>query len=157
MLTKLEQIEKRFLEIEESLSSPEVVSDMEVYTKYMKEYKNLTPVVEKYREYKRAESDISDALAIIEEADDDDTRELAQAELKDANDPEAGVACAKAKYFAAEAANRCAYKAVQIHGGYGFMKDYPLDRMYRDAKITEIYEGTSEIHKVVISRAVMGK
>lgn len=45
--------------------------------------------------------------------------------------------------------------ALQIHGGYGYMKDYPLERMYRDAKITEIYEGTSEIHKVVISRAVM--
>ena len=45
--------------------------------------------------------------------------------------------------------------ALQIHGGYGYMKDYPLERMYRDAKITEIYEGTSEIHKVVISRAVL--
>ncbi|MPN02451.1 Acryloyl-CoA reductase (NADH) [bioreactor metagenome] len=46
-------------------------------------------------------------------------------------------------------------KAVQLHGGYGYMKDYPLERMYRDAKITEIYEGTSEIHKVVIAREVM--
>lgn len=47
--------------------------------------------------------------------------------------------------------------ALQIHGGYGYMQDYPLERMYRDAKITEIYEGTSEIHKVVISRAMLGK
>lgn len=45
--------------------------------------------------------------------------------------------------------------AMQIHGGYGYMKEYPLERMYRDAKITEIYEGTSEIHKVVIARALM--
>ncbi len=42
------------------------------------------------------------------------------------------------------------------YGGYGYMHDYPLERMYRDAKLTEIYEGTSEIHKVVISRAVLG-
>ena len=47
--------------------------------------------------------------------------------------------------------------AMQIHGGYGYMKDYPLERIYRDAKITEIYEGTSEVHKVVISRAMLGK
>ncbi len=45
--------------------------------------------------------------------------------------------------------------AMQIHGGYGYMKEYAVERMYRDAKITEIYEGTSEIHKVVISRAVL--
>ena len=47
--------------------------------------------------------------------------------------------------------------AMQIHGGYDYMHDYPLERMHRDAKITEIYEGTSEIHKVVISRAVLNR
>ncbi|MCQ4725330.1 acyl-CoA dehydrogenase family protein [Anaerotignum faecicola] len=62
---------------------------------------------------------------------------------------------AMAKYNAAENARFVTNLALQIHGGYGFMKDYPLERMYRDAKITEIYEGTSEIHKVVISRAVL--
>lgn len=63
---------------------------------------------------------------------------------------------AMAKLFASETASFVANKALQIHGGYGYMKDYSLERMVRDAKITEIYEGTSEIHKVVISRAVLG-
>ena len=49
----------------------------------------------------------------------------------------------------------CADKAVQIHGGSGYIKDYPVERYLRDAKITEIYEGTSEIQKLVISRAVL--
>lgn len=63
---------------------------------------------------------------------------------------------AMAKINAAETARFVTNLALQIHGGYGYMKDYPLERMYRDAKITEIYEGTSEIHKLVISRAVLG-
>ena len=46
-------------------------------------------------------------------------------------------------------------KCVQYHGGYGYTKDYPVERMMRDAKITEIYEGTSEVQKMVISRAVL--
>ena len=62
---------------------------------------------------------------------------------------------AMCKLNASENARFVTNLAMQIHGGYGYMKDYPLERMYRDAKITEIYEGTSEIHKVVISRAVM--
>ena len=62
---------------------------------------------------------------------------------------------AMCKLNAAENARFVTNLALQIHGGYGYMKDYPLERMYRDAKITEIYEGTSEIHKVVIARAVM--
>ena len=48
-------------------------------------------------------------------------------------------------------------KAVQVHGGYGYTKDYPVERMMRDAKITEIYEGTSEIQRVVISGNILGK
>jgi alkylation response protein AidB-like acyl-CoA dehydrogenase len=64
---------------------------------------------------------------------------------------------AMAKLNASENARFVTNLALQIHGGYGYMKDYPLERMYRDAKITEIYEGTSEIHKVVISRAVLGR
>ena len=65
------------------------------------------------------------------------------------------VDAAKAKLFAAEVAMDVTTKAVQTHGGYGYTKEYPVERMMRDAKITEIYEGTSEIHKVVIARAVM--
>ena len=66
-----------------------------------------------------------------------------------------GTAAAMAKLNASENARFVTNLALQIHGGYGYMHDYPLERMYRDAKITEIYEGTSEVHKLVISRAVL--
>lgn len=59
------------------------------------------------------------------------------------------------KYFATEMANRVAYKAVQIHGGYGYIKEYPVERMYRDARITTLYEGTSQIQQLVISRNLL--
>ena len=58
---------------------------------------------------------------------------------------------AMAKLFAAETAMHVTTKAVQFHGGYGYIKDYPVERMMRDAKITEIYEGTSEVQKLVIA------
>jgi alkylation response protein AidB-like acyl-CoA dehydrogenase len=60
-----------------------------------------------------------------------------------------------AKLFASEAANRIAYEAVQIHGGYGFSKEFPVERYYRDARVTTIYEGTSEIQRIVISRSLL--
>lgn len=78
------------------------------------------------------------------------------ANLKDAN-MDATTACSMAKYFAAEVANRCAYKAVQIHGGYGYIKEYKVERLYRDARITSIYEGTSQIQQVVISGNLLKK
>ncbi len=59
---------------------------------------------------------------------------------------------AMAKYYAASIAVDVARKAVQIHGGYGYTKEYPIERIYRDAKILELYEGTSEIQKIVIAR-----
>ena len=65
------------------------------------------------------------------------------------------VDAARAKLFAAEVAMEVTTKAVQIHGGYGYTKDYPVERMMRDAKITESYEGTSEVQKMVISGAAL--
>ncbi|MBJ2173257.1 acyl-CoA dehydrogenase [Aureibaculum sp. A20] len=62
---------------------------------------------------------------------------------------------AMAKLYAADMAMRVTVEAVQIHGGYGFVKEYHVERMMRDAKITQIYEGTSEIQKIVISRSVL--
>lgn len=62
---------------------------------------------------------------------------------------------AMAKLNASRMAREVTNLALQIHGGYGYMKDFPLERMYRDAKITEIYEGTSEIQKVVIARSLL--
>lgn len=64
---------------------------------------------------------------------------------------------AMAKLFASETAMYVTTKAVQLHGGYGYTKDYPVERMMRDAKVTEIYAGTSEVQKMVISAAVIGK
>ncbi|MDU7965963.1 MAG: putative isocaproyl-CoA dehydrogenase AcdB [Paeniclostridium sordellii] len=62
---------------------------------------------------------------------------------------------AMAKYYAAEIANEVAYKALQLHGGYGFIKDYPIERIYRDARIMSIYEGTSEVQKMVIASSIL--
>ncbi|MBE0423916.1 MAG: acyl-CoA dehydrogenase [Lutibacter sp.] len=63
---------------------------------------------------------------------------------------------AMAKLYAADMAMNVTVEAVQIHGGYGFVKEYHVERLMRDAKITQIYEGTSEIQKIVISRAILG-
>jgi acyl-CoA dehydrogenase len=60
-----------------------------------------------------------------------------------------------AKLFASETATRVTHKAIQIHGGNGYSREYPVERMYRDARITEIYEGTSEIQRLVISSWVL--
>ncbi len=59
---------------------------------------------------------------------------------------------AMAKLYASETATRVAGHAIQIHGGYGFTESYPVERAYRDAKITEIYEGTSEVQRMVIAK-----
>ena len=73
------------------------------------------------------------------------------ARRKDAGDPESSKLCAMSKLFAAEMCNRVAYKAVQIHGGYGYIKEYKVERFYRDARIASIYEGTSQVQQMVIS------
>ena len=60
-----------------------------------------------------------------------------------------------AKLFSTEAANRACGEAVQIHGGYGYVKDYPVERYYRDCKVTTVYEGSSEVQRVVIAREIL--
>jgi butyryl-CoA dehydrogenase len=62
-----------------------------------------------------------------------------------------------AKLFSSTVSSTVTNKAVQIHGGYGYSKEYDVERYFRDAKVTEIYEGTSEIQRLVISRAVMNE
>jgi len=79
---------------------------------------------------------------------------LKAADLQDRKEP-AGMNASMAKFFAAEAANEIAAKAVQIHGGYGYMKDYAVERIYRDARILTIYEGTSEVQKIVIAKELL--
>jgi len=61
-----------------------------------------------------------------------------------------------AKLFASEVSHRCVDQALQIHGGYGFVKDYLVEKLYRDQRITELYEGTSEVQRLVIARSILG-
>ena len=81
--------------------------------------------------------------------------------LKAASDKDSGrnydLSGAMAKVFAAETAMKTTVEAVQVHGGYGFVKEYHVERLMRDAKITQIYEGTSEIQRIVISRSVLSE
>ena len=73
------------------------------------------------------------------------------AQLKEINSPEAGTAASMAKYYASEACNEIAAKAVQIHGGYGFIREYKVERIYRDCRVFTIFEGTSQIQQMVIA------
>jgi alkylation response protein AidB-like acyl-CoA dehydrogenase len=73
------------------------------------------------------------------------------AAAKDAGEPVTKLA-SMAKLFATEAAMYVTTEAIQVFGGYGYMKDYPVERLFRDAKVTEIYEGTSEVQRLVIAR-----
>jgi len=67
------------------------------------------------------------------------------------------LAASKAKLFASTAARKHAAEALQIHGGYGYTTEFPVERHYRDAKITEIYEGTSEIQQLILARSLLGR
>jgi alkylation response protein AidB-like acyl-CoA dehydrogenase len=78
------------------------------------------------------------------------------ARLKEAGRPH-GVEGAQAKLFASAVARRQTGEAIQVLGGYGYTKEFPAERYYRDAKVTEIYEGTSEIQRLVISRSLLGE
>jgi alkylation response protein AidB-like acyl-CoA dehydrogenase len=78
------------------------------------------------------------------------------AALADAGEPFA-LAASKAKLFASTAARKHAAEALQIHGGYGYTTEFAVERHYRDAKITEIYEGTSEIQQLIVARSLLGR
>ena len=75
--------------------------------------------------------------------------------MKDMGAKDVAKFASMAKYYCAEKANEICGKAVQIHGGYGFMKDYKVERFYRDARVMTIYEGTSQVQQMVISRAIL--
>ncbi len=76
------------------------------------------------------------------------------ARLRDRDEPHTKEA-AMAKLFAGEVSNRVTREAIQIHGGAGYLKDFPVERYFRDARITQIYEGTSEIQRIVVSRSLL--
>ncbi len=123
-------------------------ASLEAAIKYSKERKAFEkPIAELQAiQFKLAEmaTDIEAARHLI----------LHAASLKDRKEPFAAAA-AMAKLFASKTAVQCALEAIQIHGGYGYMREYHVERYLRDAKITEIYEGTTEIQKIVISRALL--
>jgi hypothetical protein len=75
--------------------------------------------------------------------------------LKDAGKPNT-TETSIAKLYATEAANRCATTAIQVHGGSGYVDDYPVERYFRDARVTTLYEGTSQIQKLIIGRSLTG-
>jgi alkylation response protein AidB-like acyl-CoA dehydrogenase len=72
---------------------------------------------------------------------------------------EAGHPCLKeasmAKLFASTVAERAASTAIQVHGGYGYLRDFPVEKYYRDARVCQIYEGANEVQKIVIARALV--
>ncbi|MCW8891398.1 MAG: acyl-CoA dehydrogenase family protein [Sedimenticola sp.] len=78
---------------------------------------------------------------------------MSAAQLRDAGEPCLKQAC-MAKLFASEAAEKICSDAIQVHGGYGYLQDFPVERIYRDVRISQIYEGTSDIQRIVISRAI---
>lgn len=80
---------------------------------------------------------------------------LQAASMKDSNHKQTGIYASMAKLFASEMANKVCAEAIQIHGGNGYSRHYNVERFYRDARITTIYEGTSEIQKIVISRGLL--
>jgi alkylation response protein AidB-like acyl-CoA dehydrogenase len=77
--------------------------------------------------------------------------------LKDAHPTKLGAACSKAKLYASEMVNRVVYKAVQVHGSVGYSRETDVERMYRDARVITIYEGTSEVQRMIIARELLGK
>ena len=104
------------------------------------------------REYEAIQFKLADMAARITQAR---ATLFAAAAAKDRGEPMAMMSSI-AKLAASEAAMWVTTQAIQIFGGYGYTKDYPVERLFRDAKITEIYEGTSEIQRLVIARELYG-
>jgi len=77
--------------------------------------------------------------------------------LKDAHPTKVGASASKAKLYASEMVNRVVYKAVQVHGSVGYSRETGVERMYRDARVITIYEGTSEVQRMIIARELLGK
>jgi alkylation response protein AidB-like acyl-CoA dehydrogenase len=77
--------------------------------------------------------------------------------LKDAHPTKMGAASSKAKLYASEMVNRVVYKAVQVHGSVGYSRETDVERMYRDARVITIYEGTSEVQRMIIARELLGE
>ena len=79
------------------------------------------------------------------------------AQKLDENDPDKTLHCAMAKRFATDAGFQVCNEALQIHGGYGYLKDYPIERHLRDVRVHQILEGTNEIMRLIIARRLLGR
>lgn len=123
-------------------------ASLEAATKYSKERKAFGQYIS---EFQGIQFKLADMATKIEAAR---LLTLKSAALKDAGKPY-GSASAMAKLYASKVSVDAALEAIQIHGGYGYVKDYPVERYLRDAKITEIYEGTSEVQRIVIARSLL--
>lgn len=117
--------------------------------KYAKERKQFRQPIGKFQGISFMIADMAAKLAAAKEL------VYHAAVLKDRGDKEAGTACAMAKYFASEMCNEIAGKAIQIHGGYGFIKKYKVERFYRDCRVFTIYEGTSQVQQMVIASKLL--
>jgi len=126
------------------------IGAMEASVKYARERKQFGKAIGSFQSVANM---IADMAVGIEAA-----RQLVYhaAQLRDAGKPHTRE-CSIAKLFASEMCNRCCDDAVQIHGGYGYTKEFPVERYFRDAKLLEIGEGTSQIQRVIIARDVLGK
>ena len=118
---------------------------LEEAIKYAKERKQFGKPIAKFQGISFMIADMAAKLAAA--------RELVYnaAVLKDAGDKDASMYCSMAKYFASEVCNEIAAKAVQIHGGYGYIKEYKVERLYRDCRVFTIFEGTSQVQQMVIA------
>ena len=121
---------------------------LEISAKYATERKSFNKII---GDHQAIAFKLADMATIVEAAR---FLVLKAAWLKDQGMPYV-TESAMAKLYASEVAMEVSVEAVQIHGGYGFVKDYHVERLMRDAKITQIYEGTSEIQRMVISRAIL--
>ena len=117
--------------------------------KYAKERKQFGQPIAKFQAISFMLADMQTKVSAARELT------YAAAEKKDKNAKDASLYCSMAKYYASEICNEVAGKAVQIHGGYGYIKDYRVERLYRDCRVFTIYEGTSQVQQMVISGTIL--
>lgn len=117
--------------------------------KYARERKQFCRPLAKFQAISFMIADMASKLAAAKEL------VYTAAVLKDEESKDAPMACSMAKYYASEICNEIAAKAVQIHGGYGYMKGYKVERFYRDCRVFTIYEGTSQVQQMVISNYLL--
>ncbi|HQL83709.1 MAG TPA: acyl-CoA dehydrogenase family protein, partial [Spirochaetota bacterium] len=124
---------------------------LDLANKYSKERKTFGKPINRYQEvsFKLADMMIMSDVArlLIHQA----------AWAKQTKDPEAAILASVAKVWASEAATQISSMAVQVHGGYGYIREFPVERLYRDAKLGEIGEGTSEIQRILIAKDLIRK